>query len=323
MRTNLWLGLAALATVNGMTGAALAQDFPTEPIRIVIGYAPGGGNDILARLIAPKMGEALGQQVIAENMPGAGGNIGAQATARAEADGHTLLMANNAFTINPFIFDEPGFDVAADFETISLVASAPMLIVVNPAIKASTLGELIDHAQANPGALNYGTPGSGTPQHLATELFKSAAGVDLTHIPFGGTGPSVVGLLQGEVQMMFATPASVEQYIAAGQLTPLAVTSSTRMDAFPEIETVREAGLEEYEMEIWWGLVGPAGMPEDVRALLNETVVNAVNDPEVQRIMAAQGMNPRPGSAEEFASLIGTDLEQWGRIVAQIDLTEQ
>ncbi len=316
-------GIAIFAAGLALAAPASAQDYPTQPIRIIVGYAPGGGNDILARLLAPKMAEALGQNVVVENRPGAGGNIGAQAVAGMEGDGYTLMMANNSFTINPFIYKDLGFDVARDFETISLVATAPMVVVAHPDVGVSTLQELIDHAKANPGDLNYGSPGIGTPQHLATELFLGSADLDIEHIPFGGTGPSVTALLQNEIQVMFATPASIEQHVQAGSLRALAVTSDERSAAFPDVPTVGEAGLEGYEMSIWWGLVGPSGLPENVRDMLNEAVVGALGDSEVTTPMTNQGLNPRPTTPAEFTSLIEGDLGRWEEVVKQAGIEAQ
>lgn len=319
----IFKGIALIAAALAISGPVAAQEYPSQTIRIIVGYAPGGGNDILSRLLAPQLTETLGQNVIVENRPGAGGNIGAQVVAATAADGYTLMMANNSFTINPFIHADIGFDVARDFETISLVATAPMVIVAHPDVGVSTLQELIDLASANPGSLNYGSPGIGTPQHLATELFLTSTGLDIEHIAYGGTGPSVLALLQNEIQIMFATPAAVTQHVENGSLLPLAVTSKERADAFIDVPTVEEGGVDGYEMSIWWGLVAPSGLSENVREMLNKAVVAALANPEVSGPMINQGLIPRPSTTEEFTSLIANDLEQWQEVVRAADIATE
>jgi tripartite-type tricarboxylate transporter receptor subunit TctC len=303
-----------------LTGAALAQDFPTRPVQIIVPYAPGGGNDVLARLIGRKLSETWRAGVIIENRGGAGGNIGAQAAARATADGYTLVMVNNAFTINPYIYKSVPFDVVKDFTPITLAADSPFLIVVNKDAPIKSIKDLIDYATQNPGKLNYGTPGAGTPQHLATELFKSLTQTDMMHIAYRGTGPSVTGLLRNDVQVMFATPASVEPHIKSGALRALGVTSAKRAKMFPDLPSAEEAGVKGYDIGIWWGVAAPAGLPKELVAKLHRAIAAAVESDDVRANLAAQGVVPRSSTPEEFAELIKSDLQQWKGVVATANI---
>ena len=244
-----------------VTGLSLAQEFPSQAIRIVIPYAPGGGSDILARPIAPDMAQRLKQTVVIENKSGAGGNIGTQLVAQARPDGYTLLMANNSQVINPFIYAKPGYDMAADFAPITLVGTSPVIVVVHKAVPATSIREFIALAQKNPGKLNFGSPGVGTPGHLASLLFNKQAGINLVHVAYKGSGPTTLALLQKEIDVFFATPAAVDAHIKSGEFRALAVSSRERFSAYPNVPTVAESGipsLADYRMDIWWGLLAPA-----------------------------------------------------------------
>ena len=306
-------GLLASATL-------FAQEFPSQPIRIVIPYAPGGGSDILARPIAPLMSERLKQSVLIDNKGGAAGNIGAQLVARAPADGHTLLMANNSHTINPFLYSNAGYDLAGEFAPISLVATSPVIVVVHKTVNARTLSELVALAHREPGKLNFGSPGAGTPGHLAAVLFLRQAKMNAVHVAYKGSGPTTMALLQGEVQFSFSTPAAVEQHVKSGELRALAVTSRERFGAFPAVPTVAEsglAGLSDYTMEIWWGLLAPVATSERVLNQLHTAVTEAIRDPQVQRRWITQGMVPRPTTRAEFAAIIRADLQKWKTVIQE------
>lgn len=315
--------LTLLGTSTPIWTEASAENYPARPVRIIVPYAPGGGNDIFARLIGGKLSENWGSQVLVENRSGAGGNIGAELAARAPSDGYTLLMANNAFTINPFIYSKLSFDVTKDFVPVSLVVTSPMLVVVNKDAPVNNMADLIDYARQRPGVLNYGTPGAGTPQHLATELFKTMTQTDLVHVPYQGTGPSVTGLLRNDVNIMFATPASVEQHVRTGALRAVGVTSASRARAFPDVPTLAESGVPNYDIDIWWGLVAPAGVPEGILKQLNAAIAKAVQSEDVRIKIHAQGAEPRVSSQEQFATLIRDDLSRWKEIVSKAGIVGQ
>lgn len=299
-------------------GPSPAQDFPSQPIRIVIPYAPGGGSDILARPVAPEMAQRLRQAVVIENKAGAAGNIGTQTVAHAKPDGYTLLMANNAQAINPFIYANPGYDMAADFAPISLLGTSPVVVVVHKAVPAQTIQELVALAQKNPGKLNFGSPGVGTPGHLAGLLFNKQAGINLVHIAYKGSGPTTLALLQKEVDVSFATPAAVDAHIKTGELRALAVTSRERFSSYPAVPTVAESaipGLADFDLSIWWGLLAPARTEPAVLDKLHAAVSAAVRDPKLRERWIAQGMVPTTNSRAEFQSLIRSELQKWDKVV--------
>ncbi len=322
MKLSRRTALLAIATAVGMPDA-MAQDYPLRDIRIVVPYAPGGGNDIFARLISDEVARRLGRPVYIENKPGAGGNIGAEAAARAEPDGYTLLMANNAFTINPSIYSELRFDVTKDFAPLSLVASSPMLVVVSKDSGIKSVADLISFAKQNPGKLNYGTPGVGTPQHMATELFKGISGTDIVHVPFRGTGPSVTGLLRNDVQLMFATPASVDQFVKAGDLTAIAVTSGQAMPEYEKVPTLAASGVSNFNEVIWWGLVAPAGVPAAIQDKIATAIREAVASPAVSAKIRQQVAEPKTSTQDEFAKLIKAEIPQWKRVASEAGVRAQ
>ena len=313
----------ALALAAGLSPA---QDFPAQPIRIVIPYAPGGGSDILARPIAPDMAQRLKQAVIIENKAGAGGNIGTQMVARSKPDGYTLLMANNSQAINPFIYANPGYDMAADFAPITLVGASPVIVVVNKAVPANTIQELIALAQKNPGKLNFASPGVGTPGHLASLLFNKQAGINLVHIVYKGSGPATLAVLQKEVDVFFATPAAVDAHIKSGELRALAVTSRERFSAYPTVPTVAEsgvAGLADFDLNIWWGLLAPARTDPAVLDKLHAAATAAVRDPKISERWIGQGMVPTTNSRAEFQALIKSEMQKWQKVVRDNAITAE
>ena len=315
--------LISLALVL-VTGLSEAQEFPAQPIRIMIPYAPGGGTDILARPIGVNMAERLKQPVVIDNRAGAGGNVGAQLVAQANPDGYTLLMANNSHTINPFVYKKPGYDMAADFAPISLVGTSPTIMVVHKSVPASSLREFVALAQKSPGKLNFGSAGVGTPGHLAPLLFNKLAGINLVHIPYKGSGPASMALLQKEVDVVFATPASVAAYIKSGDFRPLAVTSRDRFQSFPNVPTVAESGLPglgDFHLEIWWGLLAPAHTDPRVLDTLHAAVTAAVRDPKMRERWLADGMVATTTSRAEFQALIKSDLEKWEKVVRENAIT--
>lgn len=301
-------------------GFSAAQGFPSQPIRIVIPYAPGGGSDILARPVAQDMSERLKQSVIVDNKGGAGGNIGAQLVARSAPDGYNLLMANNSHAINPFIYKTPGYDLAADFAPISLVGTSPAIVVVHKSVPANTIAEFVALAQKSPGKLNAATAGIGTPGHLASLLFNKQAGINLVHVAYKGSGPATMALLSKEVDIFFGTPAAVEPHIKSGDFRALAVTSKKRFSAFPTVPTVAESGLPglaDYSIEIWWGLLAPAKTDAATLDKLHAAVTAAVRDPKISERWLAQGMVPTTTSRAEFQALIKSELQKWEKVVKE------
>ena len=301
-------------------GFSAAQGFPSQPIRIVIPYAPGGGSDILARPVAQDMTERLKQSVIVDNKGGAGGNIGAQQVAHSAPDGYNLLMANNSHAINPFIYKTPGYDLAADFAPITLVGTSPAIVVVHKSVPANTITEFVMLARKNPGKLNAATAGIGTPGHLASLLFNKQAGINLVHVAYKGSGPASMALLAKEVDVFFGTPAAVEPHIRSGEFRALAVTSKKRFSAFPTVPTVAESGipgLADYSIEIWWGLLAPAKTDAAILDKLHAAITAAVRDPKISERWLAQGMVPTTTSRAEFQALIKSDLQKWEKVVKE------
>lgn len=299
-------------------GAARAQDYPSKPVRIVVPFAPGGPNEIVARLVATGLSSAMGQQFIVENRPGAGGNIGTDHVAKSAPDGYTLLSAGpGSLVINPLMGPVP-YDAARDFAPVSLMATAPNALVVNPGVAAKSVRELIALARARPGQLNYASGGAGSSPHLAAALFVSMAGVDIAHVPYKGTGPAVTDLLGGQVQMAVLGIPTVLPHIRSGRLRPLAVTGKRRSPELPEVPTVDEAGVAGYEMTPWYGLLAPAGTPRDIVARLGSETAKVLHDPEMKEKLSAQGAEPAGGTPEEFAAVLRTETARWTPVVRSL-----
>ena len=307
--------LAACASFS-----ALAQAFPDRPIRFIVPFPPGGGNDILARQIAPRMAESMGQPVVIDNRPGAGGNIGTDLAAKSAPDGYTIVIASNQVTMNPALYAKLPFDIEKDFAPVALIASVPMVLVVNPALPAQNVQELIALAKQQPGKLNYSTPGIGTPQHIAFEVFNHAAGVKVTHVAYKGTGPAIGDLIGGQVQSAFGTMASVEPHIKAGKLRALAVATPQRSQAMPGVPTVAESGLAGYDVSLWYSILAPAGTPRPVVARLSSEVEKALNHPENRGRMAQQGFEVSYLNPDQMTQLMKRDLARWEKSLKAIGL---
>jgi len=325
MRTKILLAaFAVVSLLSGVNHSATAQStsqkFPDKPIRFVVPFPPGGGNDILARAIAPKMAELIGQPVVIDNKAGAGGNIGAEMVARATPDGYTILMASNQITINPWMYSSLPFDIEKDFSPVALAASVPMLLAINPAVPAQNLKEFLALAKTKPGELNYSTPGTGTPQHIAFEVFNFDAGVKITHVPYKGTGPSVADLIGGQVQATIGTMASLEQHVKSGKVRALGVTTPARSPAMPDVPTIAEAGLPGYTSALWYSVLAPAGTPKDIVAQLSTVIGGALNDPATKERLSAQGFVVNYLDPQQMAELIKTDLAFWKKSIANIGL---
>lgn len=294
--------------------AQTASSYPAKPVRLVVGFAPGGGTDIIARQVGQKLSERWGQSVIVDNRPGASGNIGAELVARSAPDGYTLLMAFSSHASNAALFRLP-FDIDRDFTPVTLVGSAPMVIISSPALQAKTLGELIAYAKANPGAVKFGSSGIGTPVHLAGELMMQLTGIRMVHVPYKGIAPAMTAILGGEIQITYAAVLSGLQHFKSGRLTPLAVASRSRYPALPEVPTAAEAGLPGYEVDFWYALLGPGGMPSSLVERIQREVAAILNTPEMKEGLLAQGCIAVGGKPQELAALIRQEHELWSKVV--------
>ena len=294
---------------------AHAQTFPVKPLRLIVPFAPGGTTDVVARAIAPKLGELLGQQVIVDNRPGGGTTIGTDALARSAPDGYTFMLATPDFTINPSLHAKLPYDAQRDFAPLALIASYPLVLVANPALPAQSIAELIAFAKANPGRINYASGGNGSTPHLSGELFKALAGVDLTHVPYKGNGPAITDLLAGQVQLLFTGMPPVASFVKSGRLKLLAVTGAKRHTSLPDTATVQEGGVPGYEVVTWFGFLAPAGVPKPIVDRLNEDIGRALQAAEVRERLASLGADLGTSSPEAFAALLREEIAKWSRVV--------
>jgi tripartite-type tricarboxylate transporter receptor subunit TctC len=301
----------------GSTTLALAQAYPTKPIRLVVGFAPGGAADTVSRAFQEPLSRALGQPIVVEHRPGAGSSIAAEHVAKAAPDGYTVLIASpSSILVNPVITPKAGFQPMKDLLPISKITSSPLILAVNPAVGVSSVGELIAHAKKNPGKLNYASSGNGAAPHLAAVLFQRLAGVEMVHVPYKGGAPAVQSVLAGDTQLAFATPPSVLPLVQSGRLRALATTSRAATPLIPGIPGMAEAGLADYEISFWYGFFVPAGTPREVVRKLFEATSQALNAPETGRILAREGTETSGSSSpEDFASFIAEDAKLWARIV--------
>jgi len=297
------------------TGAAHAQNYPTKPIRFILPFPPGGGTDTLARIVGQKLTENLGQTMVMDNRPGAGANIGAEIAAHSAPDGYTIVMGNIAHTINATLYRKLGYDLVKDFAPVTLLASVPNILVVHPSVPAKSVQELIALAKAKPGQLNYASSGSGSSAHLAGELFKNLAGVDLVHIPYKGGGPAVISLIAGESAIGFATMPSVLPHVKAGKLRALAVTTAKRSPAVPDLPTIAEAGVPGYEANTWYGVLAPAKTPASIVGRLHDEFLNIMRSADIRERIAVHGYEPETNTPQEFAAFIKSEIIKWGKVV--------
>ena len=299
---------------------AQAQKFPDKPVRFIVPFPPGGGNDILARALAPRLGELLGQSVVVDNRAGAGGNIGTDLAAKAAPDGHTIVIASNQVTINPWLQSKLPFDIEKDFAPVALVASVPMLLAVNPAVPAKDVREFIALAKAQPGKLNHSTPGNGTPQHIAFEAFNHAAGIKVTHVPYKGTGPAIADLIGGQVQSAIGTMASMEPHVKAGKMRALGVTTAKRSQAMPDVPTIAEAALPGFEVPLWYSILAPAGTPREAVARLSGDLAKVLAEPATRDRLSGQGFEVSYLNPEQMTELMKRDLARWQKSIRDIGL---
>jgi tripartite-type tricarboxylate transporter receptor subunit TctC len=306
------LFLFALALV--LAANAAAQSYPTRPVRIIVGFTPGGGVDINARLLAAKMSESLGQQVLVENKPGAGTNIAAEYVAKSTADGYTLFFNSAAFAINLALYRQPPYALS-DFAPVSVFSQSVNLLVVSAKLPVRTLQDLIALAKAQPKTLNYSSAGSGTTQHLAAELFKLRSGTDIVHIPYKGSAPALTALIAGEVQLSFSNTVAITPHVRSGRLRALAVAGAKRTDVLPDVPTMKEAGVEGVEVPLWFGLLAPAGTPRPVIQVLADGVAKAARSPDLRHKLIEQGADPVGNTPEAFARQLHDEVARWTEVV--------
>lgn len=306
----------ALACACFMAAPAYAADYPNHPVKLVVPFAPGGGNDVFARLLAQGWSTGLKQQVFVENRPGAGGNIGSDFVAKSPADGYTLLLGHTGtLAINPTLYSKLGYDPQKDLAPISTIASTPLVLVVAPGVKAASVKELIAAAKAQPGQYNFASSGSGTGSHLAGELFKSMAGVQITHVPYKGTSPAVTDLLGGQVQMMFSVIPTALPYVQAGRLKALAVTGARPLASLPGVPTVANSGLPGFESTLSYGVLAPKGTPEAVIRLLHDETAKLQTTAVFREQVAHEGAEIFTTSPAEFGALIHAETEKWRQVI--------
>ncbi len=319
MSLRLRLSIPAVFAVLVLgSGPIPAADYPARPIRFVLGFAPGGASDTMARTVATRLSEGLGQPVVVDNRAGAGGNIAAEIVARSAPDGYTMLLGNNGIlAINVSLYPKIGFDPVKDFAPVVLIASQPNILVVNPSVTADSVKALIALAKSKPGQLNYASPGAGTTGHLAADLFKSMAGVNFVVVPFKGGGPAVLAVLSGECQFIFATALSVQPQIKAGKVRALAVTTARRSPSFPELPTVAEAGVPGFDAITWHGVVVPARTPQAVIARLNREFNKLLQTADMRERLMTLGSDIIGGEPKQLTDYMKVEIPRWAKVIRE------
>jgi tripartite-type tricarboxylate transporter receptor subunit TctC len=313
MNTLRLISLIALALAMAPLGA-MAQNYPTKPIRLIVGFAPGGGVDINARLLGPKLTEYLGQAVIIDNKPGAGTNIANEFVAKSAPDGYTLLINTAAVAINMTLYKSVPYDALRDFAPVSIFSVSPNVLVVPASVPAKNVKELVALARSQPGKLNYSSAGAGTTQHLSAELFKTLTKTSIQHVPYKGSGPSLSALVAGEVQISFANIPAISGHVKAGKLRALALTGSKRSDQLADVPTLQESGIN-MDVDVWYGVFAPAATPRPVVIRLSETIARAANSPDIRKRLTDLGAEPRGTPADEFAKFFRAEVATWGEVV--------
>jgi tripartite-type tricarboxylate transporter receptor subunit TctC len=309
----LWCTMACVAAVLPVAAAA-ADTYPTRPVRMIVPYPAGGPNDVLARMVGGKLTEAWGQQVVIDNRPGAGGNLAVEVAARAAPDGYTMILPAMAYAVNPTLYSKVPYTFA-QFTPITIVAKGPLVLVVAPAAGIDSVKALIAAARAKPGELQYASGGNGSSLHLAGELFKHIARVDLLHVPYKGTNDFIPDLLSGRVPLSFSSPLIMQPHVKAGRLKALAVTSLQRAPGWSEVPTISEAGVKGYEMDAWYAILVPAGVPRSIVVRLNADIVSALKSPDVQERLSGLGMSAVGSSPEEAARYIAAEERKWHKVL--------
>lgn len=315
---------AALALTAGATIAAVppahAQAYPSKTVRVIVPYPAGGGNDVVARMLGQRLGELMGQSFIVENRVGAGGSIGMRAVAESTPDGHTLLVAPNNLAITPSLLGNVGFDPVKDFAPIANLVYAPGMVAVHSAVPAKTLQELFALVRANPGKYNYTSCGTASPQHLAGELLKSMARLDMQHIPFNGCAPAVADVAAGRIEILIGTVAHVLPHQRGGRMTALATTGAKRTQVAPEYPTVAESGVAGYDADVWFGMFAPSKTPRDIVMRLNAEVNRVLREPEIAGRLRNQNYDVQGGPPEDLARIVAADFERWGRVIREVGI---
>ena len=316
LKTKVGVTLFLSFVLSAFVTSASAADYPSRPIRLIVPFAAGGGNDTVARLVSQRLSVGLGQPVVVDNRPGAGGVVGAELAARAAPDGYTLFLGGvGSHAINPSLQAHLPYDPIKDFAPVSLLASAPLILVTHPSLPVTSVRELIALARARPGQLNYATNGNGSSSHLAAAMFSSQAGIDMVHIPYKGLSPALTDLLSGQVQLMFSSVVAILPHIRAGKLKALGVSGSKRLSLMPELPTIAESGLTGYQMSSWYGILAPAGAPPEFVHRLHAEIVKVLDEPEVRKAFADEGADAVGDSPEEFASFIRSEIERLGALI--------
>ena len=315
---NLRAGTVAFATIAALThgiNPAAAQAYPSKPIRMVVPFPAGGGIDTVARVIAPKLAESLGQPVIIDNRVGASGTVGTEAVAKAAPDGYTLLATFASHAQNASLYPKLGYDTVKDFAPVTLIATVPNILVINPSLPVKTVKELVALAKKHPGEILYASIGNGTPAHLSAELFNSMAGIRMTHVPYKGAAASIVALISGETQLTFTTVLVAMPHIKSGRLRALGVASLKRSTVLPDVPTIDEAGVRGYESNAWYGLLAPARTPQPILDQLHRETVKTLQNNDVRDNLKGQGAEPVGNAPREFAVIIADEIEKWRRVV--------
>jgi tripartite-type tricarboxylate transporter receptor subunit TctC len=308
------IGLLA-AMVGTGAGAALAQSYPSKPIRLIVPFAPGGGADLVARAVAGKLSASLGQQVVVENRAGGGTIIGTDLVAKSPPDGYTLLVGSPSLVINPALRKDLPFDTLKDLAPVAKMVDQPLVVVVNTSLPVKSFPDLIRVARTDPGGVAVASPGIGSAGHLATALLNQQAGIELLHVPYKGTGPALTDLLGGQVQMMFASSVAVGDHVKAGALRALSVSTAKRSMVMSDLPTIAESGLPDYEAGGWSGILAPAGTPEPIVRQLNQHVMQALETDDLRKILLADGAEPAPGSPAEFGAFLARETDKWARVI--------
>jgi tripartite-type tricarboxylate transporter receptor subunit TctC len=315
-RYSFMVAAAAIAAVLPATGVIAASSYPDRPVRLIVGFPPGGAADILARAAGQQLSERFGQQVVIDNRGGAGGLIATETAARGNPDGYTLLFSSIPHVINPHLYKKVSYDALKDFAPVVQFVSVPLMMASGPSLQATTVKELIDYAKANPGKINYGSGGSGSSSHLAVELFKSMAGINMAHIPYKGTGPLITDMLGGQIALTIASAVPLAPQVRSGKLRGLAVTGPKRSPAFPAIPAIAET-VKGYEVVNWFGVFALAGTPKPVTERINAALNEALRTPQLIKTLQAQGAEAVGGSAADFERVVRSDFAKWGRVVKE------
>ena len=319
-RKGLWWWLVTLFCLVAATLARAADDFPNRPIRIVVAYAPGGGNDLFARVLAKRLTETMGKTVLVDNRPGANGMIGTRLVAAATPDGYTVILADMAHATNPFVYSSAQYDPIKDFAPITTLGSAPIILVIHPSVPFQTLGEFIAAAKSQPGKIVMGSGGTGSTSHIAGEFFQLRTGAKLTHIPYKGTGPALADAVAGQIQCIFSPVAAAIPLVTAGRLRALAISSAKRAAAVPDVPTFEEAGVPDFRMGGWYGILAPAGTPRPVVMRLNREIVAAVQTPEVKSRFDDALVTSGTGTPEEFTAFLKAEAARWSQLIKTVGI---